>query len=135
MYKRQLVERADISELNALIDEAKSMEKDGYTADSWNALQTAITNAEATASDLNASQANINTRLDELQDAIDGLVKDGKLDRLNLEDGIYSVYGEMIKMNREEKSMSNDAINHTIKLTVEDGKYYITCLLYTSRCV
>lgn len=121
-----LVERADISELNALIDEAKSMEKDGYTADSWNALQTAITNAEATASDLNASQANINTRLDELQDAIDGLVKDGKLDRLNLEDGIYSVYGEMIKMNREEKSMSNDAINHTIKLTVEDGKYYIT---------
>lgn len=122
----ELEKRADISALNALIDEAKSMENDGYTADSWNALQTAIANAEATAADLNASQANVNTRLDELQDAVDGLVKDGKLDRFNLEDGIYSVYGEMIKMNREEKSMSNDAINHTIKLTVEDGKYYIT---------
>ena len=32
----------------------------------------------------------------------------------------------MIKTNRQEKSMSNDAINHTIKLTVEDGKYYLT---------
>ena len=34
-------------------------------------------------------------------------------------------YGEMIKTNRTEKSMSNDAINHYIKLTVEDGKYYL----------
>lgn len=121
-----LVERADVSELNALISEAKDKINDGYTADSWNALQTAITNAEATASDLNSTQAEVNTELKELQSAIDGLIKDGKLDKLNLEDGIYSVYGEMIKMNREEKSMSNDAINHTIKLTVEDGKYYIT---------
>ena len=49
-----LVERADVSELNALISEAKDKINDGYTADSWNALQTAITNAEATASDLNS---------------------------------------------------------------------------------
>ena len=34
---------------------------------------------------------------------------------------MYSVYGEMIKTNRTEKSMSNDAINHYIKLTV-DGR-------------
>lgn len=44
----------------------------------------------------------------------------------NLEDGVYSIYGEMIKVNRQDKSMSNEAINHTIKLTVENGKYYLT---------
>ncbi len=47
-------------------------------------------------------------------------------DKNNLPDGVYSVYGEMIKLNRQDKSMSNDAINHTIKLTVEEGKYYLT---------
>ena len=52
--------------------------------------------------------------------------EESELDRYTLEDGVYSVYGEMIKTNRQEKSMSNDAINHTIKLTVEDGKYYLT---------
>ncbi len=47
-------------------------------------------------------------------------------DRFSLEDGIYSVYGEMIKANRQDYSMSNDAINHNIKLTVKDGEYYLT---------
>lgn len=47
-------------------------------------------------------------------------------DRFSLEDGIYSVYGEMIKVNRQDYSMSNDAINHNIKLTVKDGEYYLT---------
>lgn len=56
---------------------------------------------------------------------MNGLAVEGTLDKNNLEDGVYSVYGEMIKTNREEKSMSNDAINHYIKLTVEDGKYYL----------
>ena len=49
-----------------------------------------------------------------------------KPDKNNLEDGVYSIYGEMIKVNRQDKSMSNEAINHTIKLTVENGKYYLT---------
>ncbi|MFR5068707.1 MAG: NEAT domain-containing protein [Eubacteriales bacterium] len=48
------------------------------------------------------------------------------MDKDNLPDGTYSIYGEMIKMNRQEKSMSNDAINHYIKLTVENGQYYLT---------
>ena len=56
---------------------------------------------------------------------MDGLVEEGTLDKNNLEDGVYSIYGEMVKTNREETSMSNDAINHYIKLTVEDGQYYL----------
>lgn len=49
-----------------------------------------------------------------------------KQKQTSLKDGVYSLNGEMIKVNRQDKSMSNDAINHTIKLTVEEGKYYIT---------
>lgn len=48
------------------------------------------------------------------------------LDIENLADGIYSIYGEMVKTDKTSESMSNAAINHTLKLTVENGKYYIT---------
>ena len=61
-----------------------------------------------------------------MENAVNSLIPSGVLDKNNLEDGVYSIYGEMIKTNRQEKSMSNDAINHTVKLTVEDGKYYLT---------
>lgn len=74
------------------------------------------------------------------QDAVDAMAKrieeaiaslvlkatDNKPDKNKLDDGVYSIYGEMIKVNRQDKSMSNDAINHTLKLTVENGKYYLT---------
>ena len=72
-------------------------------------------------------QAAVDAMARAIIDAVSGLKKkDGALDKNNLEDGVYSVYGEMIKVNRQEKSMSNDAINHTLKLTVRDGQYYIT---------
>ena len=32
----------------------------------------------------------------------------------------------MVKTDKSTESMSNNAINHTVKLTVKDGKYYIT---------
>ena len=48
------------------------------------------------------------------------------LDIENLADGVYSIYGEMVKTDKTSESMSNAAVNHTIKLTVKDGKYYIT---------
>lgn len=51
---------------------------------------------------------------------------EGGLDRNNLEDGIYAVTGSMVKIDKTTASMSNEAINHTIKLTVKDGKYYLT---------
>lgn len=48
------------------------------------------------------------------------------LDIDNLADGAYSIYGEMVKTDKTSESMSNAAINHTIRLAVENGKYYIT---------
>ncbi|MBS4917474.1 MAG: NEAT domain-containing protein [Clostridiales bacterium] len=71
-------------------------------------------------------QDEVNAMAAAISDAVKNLVKTGSPDKTNLKDGVYSVYGEMIKTNRTEKSMSNDAINHTIKLTVGDGKYYLT---------
>lgn len=121
-----LVERADTAELNNLIQEAESMKNNGYTEDSWNQLQTAIQEAKALLANADASQNEVNNQTAALQQAMDGLKKDGELDKNNLEDGVYSIYGEMVKVNRKDLSMSNDAINHTIKLTVENGQYYLT---------
>lgn len=121
-----LVERADTAKLNNLIQEAESMKNSGYTAGSWNQLQTAIKEAKALLEDADASQSEVNSQIAALRQAMDSLKKDGELDKNNLEDGIYSIYGEMVKVNRKDLSMSNDAINHTVKLTVEDGKYYLT---------
>lgn len=49
----------------------------------------------------------------------------GELDIYNLEDGVYSITGRMVKTDKTTLSMSDNAINHTIKLTVREGKYYI----------
>ena len=50
----------------------------------------------------------------------------GSLDIKNLEDGVYALTGNMVKIDKVTASMSDAAINHTVKLTVKDGKYYIT---------
>lgn len=65
-------------------------------------------------------------RITEAVSALELQKDDSSLNKNNLADGVYSINGEMIKVNRQDKSMSNDAINHTIKLTVENGKYYLT---------
>lgn len=49
-----------------------------------------------------------------------------KLDKDNLKDGIYGVTGKMVKIDKSTASMSNDAISHTIKLTVEKGVYNVS---------
>lgn len=121
-----LVARADTADLEQLIRKAQDQENIGYTAESWKALQDAVAAAEKTAGDPNASQSEVNAQVTALQKALDGLVEDGELHKEHLKDGVYSVYGEMIKMNRTDKSMSNDAISHNIKLTVENGQYYLT---------
>lgn len=44
----------------------------------------------------------------------------------NLADGVYSITGNMVKVDKTTASMSDAVIDHTIKLTVKNGKYYIT---------
>lgn len=121
-----LTARANLSSLNQLLDEVGELQESAYTEESWRALQMAITDAKEAAADPNVSQNTIDTLRTALENAVNSLIPSGVLDKNNLEDGVYSIYGEMIKTNRQEKSMSNDAINHTVKLTVEDGKYYLT---------
>ena len=48
------------------------------------------------------------------------------LDINNLADGIYSVSGTMLKTDKKTASMSDQAFNHTTKLTVKDGTYSLT---------
>ncbi len=50
----------------------------------------------------------------------------GSLDIRNLEDGVYAITGNMVKIDKVSASMSDAAINHTIKLTVENGVYHLT---------
>ena len=121
-----LVPKADTTKLAALVAQAKEIARENYTEESWNTLQNAIASAEEALADPNLTQNDISAQELKLQNAIDSLAAEGALDKNNLKDGVYSVYGEMIKTNRQDKSMSNDAINHTIKLTVEDGRYYLT---------
>ena len=49
-----------------------------------------------------------------------------KLNIKKLNNGIYSIVGTMQKTDKKTESMANDAINHKIKLTVKNGKYFIT---------
>ena len=58
--------------------------------------------------------------------AVAGLEKTGALDWNNLADGVYAIDFEMLKLNRTDLSMSNDAVNHTAKLVVKDGNYTLT---------
>lgn len=48
---------------------------------------------------------------------------DTSFDINNLPDGIYSVSGTMLKTDKKTASMSDQAFQHTIKLTVKDGIY------------
>ena len=59
--------------LNAKLAQARAIAKGKYTDNSWNALQTAITAAQAAADDGNATQAQVDAALAALNGAIDGL--------------------------------------------------------------
>lgn len=50
----------------------------------------------------------------------------GSLDVHDLEDGVYSVTGRMVKTDKTTLPMADNAINHTVKLTVSEGRYYVT---------
>lgn len=49
-----------------------------------------------------------------------------KLDKNNLKDGVYSVNVDMYKLDRKNKSMSDNAVEHKAKLEVNAGEYFMT---------
>jgi hypothetical protein len=63
----------DKSALTAKLAEARAIQKGNYTDASWSALRTAITTAEAVASDTGATQTAVNAQVTALQNAINAL--------------------------------------------------------------
>ena len=148
--------KVDKSSLYEMLKTAQNMSgrEDVYTADSIKTLKSAITAAEKVYQNDDATQSEINAQTSALSTAIMNLTKqanssnnnssnsnntnsgddinisdddnDNSLDINNLEDGVYSVTGSMVKIDKSTASMSNEAINHTIKLTVKNGKYSLT---------
>lgn len=63
----------DKSELNAMIAKAAKYVKEEYTEESWEKMQTALTEAKKVAGDSNATDASVKAATDKLQQAIDDL--------------------------------------------------------------
>ena len=111
----------DKTELQALVDTAKAMDTAAYTDSSVAALTDAITAAQAVLDKDGAKQTKIDEAKEALQAAIDALVEKEITDysKNNLPDGEYTLYATMQKAGQPETySMSNNAIDHNVKLTV-----------------
>ncbi len=120
---------ANKASLESALDEAKALEKGNHTDTAWNALQNAIADAQAVHDELTATQKEVDSATKTLKTAITLFNSSGEaseLDKDNLKDGVYTLNADMIKINRQDYSMSNDAIGHKVTLTVEDGDYCIT---------
>ena len=126
---------ADYSKVNEAV---KNVPEDlsRYTDETAKAVKDAL---DAVNYDLTVNeQEEVDMMADKINAAVKALVlkpeppkpvtpdKPGKTDPSELENGTYLVKGSMVKTDRVSPSMSNGAINHNIRLTVEDGKYYVT---------
>lgn len=125
--------------------------EDFYTEASIQTLKKAITSAESVYNSSDATKEQVKTQITALSEAMTNLsVKESSsntdsnnnnsnsgsdsssnkenssLDINNLADGVYAVTGSMVKTDKKTASMSDEAINHTVKLTVKNGKYNIT---------
>ena len=117
--------------LKSAIDAAKAITKGNKTDSAWNDLRAAITKAENVYKATDASQDAVNAAVTELNTAVDNFNKSADaaqgLDFNNLEDGTYTVNVDMYQVsNPDKKSMSDQAINHEVELTVKNGEYYLT---------
>ena len=120
---------ADKTALKTAIDEAAAIQKGSHTDTAWNALQEAIADARNVYDTLEASQSEVDSAAKNLNLAATLFNNSGTastLDKNNLQDGVYSVYADMIHANRQQTSMADNAINHTVKLEVVNGEYYVT---------
>lgn len=119
------VKEADKAKLAEKIAEAEAIEGSQYTDDTYNALKETIKSAKGIYDSAAATQEQVNEQVTALESALTNLVEK-PLDINHLADGIYAVTGDMQKVDKVTPSMSNEAINHTLKLTVEDGKYTLS---------
>lgn len=122
-----VVQKADYTAVDNALASVPS-DLSGYTDESVKALNDAIA---AVVRDKNADEQDaVDAMAKAINDAVANLVqKDTKSDDQVLADGVYSITGSMVKPDKKTASMSDKAINHVLKLTVKNGKYYITLKL------
>ena len=117
----------DLSGLKAVIDDAESKmkQKDVYTDASLAKLKDALNIAKTSYYNENAKKSDVQDAKEYLEAAMVGLVKksEEKLDKNQLEDGVYTVAVNLWHATDNKESMGNDALYHTADLTVDGGKY------------
>ena len=83
-------------------------------------------NGEVSGVYFDAGKFNINSTITLYWDTLYNLSEEsGAAELAKLSDGVYKLSGEMVKVNKVDMSMSNNAINHNIKLVVKNGVPYV----------
>lgn len=126
---------ADYSKVNEAVKKVPA-DLNRYTDETAKAVKAAV---EAVNYDLTVNQQeDVDKMAERIMEAVKALElkpepekpaepeKPGETDLSSLENGTYLVKGSMVKTDRVSPSMSDSAINHNIKLTVDEGKYYVT---------
>lgn len=132
-------EKADKSGLHTLLLSATSLSgrENVYTKESLEALKKAIAVAQNVYDNENATKLQITKQQNALSQAIINLdqkktissTEDNSgesLDIKTLSDGVYYLPGKMMKIDKQSLSMANEALDHTVKLTVKKKRYTLT---------
>ena len=84
-------------------------------------------NGEVSGVNFDHGKFNINSTITLYWDTLDNLSEGTNAAKLaTLSDGVYKLNGQMVKVNKVDMSMSNNAINHNVKLVMKDGLPYIS---------
>ena len=132
-------EKADKSGLHTLLLSATSLSgrENVYTKESLEALKKAIAVAQNVYDNENVTKLQITKQQNALSQAIINLdqkkttssTEDNSgesLDIKTLSDGVYYLPGKMMKTDKQSLSMANEALDHSVKLTVKKKKYTLT---------
>lgn len=131
-------EKTDKSGLHTLLLSATSLSgrENVYTKESLEALKKAIAVAQNVYDNENATKLQITKQQNALSQAIINLEQkettsstednSKNLDIKTLSDGVYYLPGKMMKTDKQSLSMANEALDHTVKLTVKKKKYTLT---------
>lgn len=98
---QELVNQADKTELNQLIEEIKSMDLSVYTEETVKTLGEVLTVAKTVSTDLDATQNSVDTQVEKLREAIDSLKK-----KPIVEDGNTNTSEEDVTVNKDQASIA-----------------------------
>lgn len=115
--------------LKKAIEEAEKITIGDKTTSAFDELAAVITESKAIYARSNVTIETLNTQIETLNKAVETFnnsASASELDPTNLADGEYKVYVNMKKVDRVTDSMSDNAIDHWINLSVKDGVYIAT---------